>query len=157
MNKKMYNTNMKLEKIDYKIINFLKKITVPSARIALFIIFFYFGFLKLIGLSPASELVYSLFNQTINFMDFTIFYILFSLFECLIGILFLIKGAERIVFPLLLFHIVTTTLPLFILPEAIWQQKFIPTLEGQYIIKNIVIIAAAIGLVSHIHPLSEKN
>ena len=67
-----------------------------------------------------------------------------------------IKGAERIVLPLLLFHIGTTILPLFFLPNITWQSFMVPTLEGQYIIKNLVIIATAIGLVAHLHPLPKK-
>jgi uncharacterized membrane protein YkgB len=130
---------------------------VPLARFALFIVFFWFGFLKVLGLSPAGPLVHSLFDQTINFMAFNTFYMLFALFECLIGILFLIKGAERIVLPLLLFHMGTTALPLFYLPHTTWQSFMVPTLEGQYIIKNLVIIATAIGLVSHLHPLPRKQ
>lgn len=147
---------MNTSRIDHQLIHFFRRITVPLARFALFVVFFWFGFLKVIGLSPAGPLVHSLFDQTINFMAFNTFYMLFALFECLIGILFLIKGAERVVLPLLLFHMGTTVLPLFFLPESTWQSFMVPTLEGQYIIKNLVIIATAIGLVSHLHPLPRK-
>lgn len=142
--------------LDAHIIHFIRRITVPAARIAIFIIFFWFGILKLLGLSPAGPIVHQLFDQTISFMDFDSFYLLFSLFECLIGILFLIPGAMRIVLPLLLFHIVTTALPLFFLPDITWSGFLVPTLEGQYIIKNVAIIAAALGIASHLHPLPRK-
>ena len=89
-------------------------------------------------------------------MSFPTFYILFALFECCIGILFLFKGAERIVFPLLLLHMISTALPLFLLTSATWQSAFVPTLEGQYIIKNLVIIATALGIVAHLHPLPRR-
>jgi hypothetical protein len=42
-------------------------------------------------------------------------------------------------------------------PELTWQQPFIPTLEGQYIIKNLVIIALAFGVAAHTEPLASKN
>jgi uncharacterized membrane protein YkgB len=145
-----------INELDHRLIHFFKKISIPLARFALFVVFFWFGFLKVIGLSPAGPLVHSLFDQTINFMPFDTFYILFALLECLIGILFLVKGAERIVLPLLLFHMITTFLPLIFLPDVVWQKAFVPTLEGQYIIKNLVIIATAIGLVAHLHPLPKK-
>ncbi len=148
---------MEIYRLDHNLIHFFRRISVPTARIALFVVFFWFGFLKLIGLSPAGPLVHALFDQTINFMAFNTFYFLFAAFECLIGILFLIKGAERIVLPLLLFHMGTTVLPLFFLPDSTWQSFMVPTLEGQYIIKNLVIIATAIGLVSHLHPLPRKQ
>jgi uncharacterized membrane protein YkgB len=152
----MYNYGMKLYRLDNKIIHFFRKVSVSVARFALFVVFFWFGILKLLGLSPAGNMVHSLFDQTIHFMQFGPFYIIFALFECLIGILFLIKGTERIVFPLLLIHMVTTAMPLFLLTDITWQSFMVPTLEGQYIIKNLVIIATAIGLISHLHPLPKK-
>jgi uncharacterized membrane protein YkgB len=147
---------MNIYRIDHELIYFFRHISVPLARISLFVVFFWFGFLKVIGLSPAGPIVHALFDQTIHFMAFNTFYVLFALLECLIGILFLIKGAERIVLPLLLFHMGTTVLPLFFLPDTTWQSFMVPTLEGQYIIKNLVIIATAIGLVAHLHPLPKK-
>ncbi len=132
-----------------KINNFFSRIFVPFSRFSLFVIFFWFGILKVVGMSPASGLVERLFNQTIPFMSFGTFLILFGLFECLIGILFLIKGAEKVVIPLLFIHMITTTGPLFVLPQETWSGFLVPTLEGQYIIKNLVIIATAIGLVAH--------
>jgi uncharacterized membrane protein YkgB len=142
--------------LDIRLIHFFRKITVPVSRFALFVIFFWFGFLKVIGLSPASGVVERLFEQTIPFMSFHTFLIGFGLFECLIGILFLIKGLERIVVPLLLIHMFTTLGPLVFLTEETWQSFLVPTLEGQYIIKNLVIISTAIGIASHLHPI-KKN
>jgi uncharacterized membrane protein YkgB len=148
---------MTLSKIDNELINFFRRISIPLARFGLFIIFFWFGFLKVLGLSPADQLVQSLFEHTIPFMSFSTFLILFGLFEMLIGILFLIKGAERIVIPLLFIHMVTTFLPLFVLPQETWSGIFVPTLEGQYIIKNLALIAAAVGIAAHLDPLKNKS
>ncbi len=60
---------------------------------------------------------------------------------------------ERLVIPLLALHMITTFMPLFLLPSITWAGFFVPTLEGQYIIKNLVIIAAAIGIAAQLHPL----
>jgi uncharacterized membrane protein YkgB len=38
---------------------------------------------------------------------------------------------------------ITTAGPLFLLPDIAWQSFLAPTLEGQYIIKNIVVVALA--------------
>jgi uncharacterized membrane protein YkgB len=43
--------------------------------------------------------------------------------------------------------------PLVLVPEYTWQSFLVPTLEGQYIIKNMVIIAVAIGIASLTQPL----
>lgn len=148
---------MNISHIDHTLIHFFRKISVPSARTALFVIYFWFGILKAMGLSPATGLVYTLHAQTIPFIPFHSFYIAFALFECLIGILFLIKGAERIVMPLLIIHLITTVLPLVFLPGMVWQHWFVPTLEGQYIIKNLALAAAAIAIAAHLHPLPYRK
>ncbi len=143
---------------DASMIGFFRRISVPAARIALFIVFFWFGILKVIGLSPAGSLVHSLFDHTfVHIFPFHTFYVCFALFECLIGILFLIPGAERIVLPMLLFHMIATFLPLFILPDQTFSRAFVPTLEGQYIIKNLVIVAAAIGIAAHWEPRQVRS
>lgn len=142
-----------LSKIDLKLIALCRKIFVPFARVALFVVFFWFGFLKVIGESPASDVVQNLFERTIPIMEFSSFFILFGLFECLIGILFLIPKVERVVIPMLLVHMATTAGPLFLLTSETWNGFLIPTLEGQYIIKNLVIISTAIGVASNLKPI----
>lgn len=148
---------MSLASIDIKIINFFKRIAMPISRLSLFIVFFWFGALKVFGLSPASALVQDLFYKTIPIMNFDTFLIGFGLFECLIGVLFLIKGAERVVMPLLFIHIATTLGPLFLLRDAMWSGMLVPTMEGQYIIKNVVIVAVAIGIAANLYPLYPKS
>ena len=148
---------MNIRQIDITLINFFHRVSMPLARFGLFVVFFWFGFLKVIGLCPASHLVEQLFEQTVSLISFSSFIILFGLFECLIGILFIIPGLERAVIPMLFVHMVMTFIPLFILPEVTWSGLLVPTLEGQYIIKNLVIIASAIGIAAHLHPLSKSR
>lgn len=144
---------MSLYSLDLHLIRFFKKISGPLSRIGLFIVFGWFGILKIFNYSPATPLVKNLFEQTISFLPFSTFLILFGVLELLIGILFLIKGAERAAFLLLILHMITTFLPLFMLREVTWSGWFLPTLEGQYIIKNVVIIATAMGIVANLHPI----
>ncbi len=112
---------------------------------ALFTVFVWFGSLKLFGLSPAGPLVTDLFNHTLGialpFLDASTFVVLLGGLEVLIGILFLIPHTERIALYLLIPHMITTIMPLFLLPEVAWQSSLVPTLEGQYMIKNILIVA----------------
>jgi uncharacterized membrane protein YkgB len=146
-----------MNSFDLELIHIFRKISIPLARIGLFLVFFWFGALKVFALSPAAPLVESLFNRTMPIhIPFDVFMLLFGLFECLIGTLFLIRGAERIVIPLLFLHMVTTIMPLFFLTQVTWSGFLVPTLEGQYIIKNIVIIAAAIVIAAHVHPIKHR-
>ncbi len=146
---------MKLRILDIELIHFFKKIYLPIVRIGLFTIFFWFGILKVLGLSPASELVQRLYENTIHFASFNSFLIGFGIFECIVGILFLIKGLERIVIPLLFIHMITTFGPLLFLREETWQSFLVPTLEGQYIIKNIVLIACGIVIAANLKPIKK--
>lgn len=134
----------------------IKKIVSPLSRISLFIVFFWFGILKIIGTSPANPLVQKLFEKTAPFISFEIFIILFGAYEMLIGILFLIPKRKKLALFLLVPHMIATFLPLFLLPNVTWQNFFTPTLEGQYIIKNLVIIALALNLDSRANPEKTK-
>lgn len=141
--------------LDLFVIRLCRTLAEPLSRSALFLVFFWFGALKVLGFSPASPLVQSLFETTMPIMPFSLFIIIFGLFEMLIGVMFLIRGAERAVIPLLFLHMTTTILPLFLLTSVTWSGFLVPTMEGQYIIKNILIIALAIGVAAHLHPLKK--
>jgi uncharacterized membrane protein YkgB len=145
------------KRFDPLIISKLQKLEPLLARVSIFIVYFWFGFLKLLGLSPAEPLVEALFEKTIGFVPFGTFYLLFSLFEVTIGIFFLIKGLERLAIFLISLHLVTTILPLLFLPQMVWQGLFVPTLEGQYIIKNILIAALAVGIGSKLIPIPSSD
>ncbi len=114
------------------------------ARFAIFVVYFWFGILKVVGLSPATELVHALFDQTLAaFIPFNTFFLLFALFEVAIGVMYLFPKFDKVSFPLLLLHLFLAAGPLVLLPAAVWTQPLVPTLEGQYIIKNILILSAA--------------
>lgn len=138
--------------LDRKIIHHFQAISIPFARIALFVVFFWFGILKVVHESPANPLVAELLEKTLPFLTFDQFIIIFGLFEMLIGILFLVPRMERIVLPLLGVHMITTIAPLVLLPTVTWTAPLVPTLEGQYIIKNIVLIALACVIGANLRP-----
>lgn len=143
----------KIENWDQKIITFFGRTYIPAARVALFIVFFWFGFLKLTGASPAGDLAEALTVKTIGLDWFEFSFKALALVECIIGILFLVPKAVRIVIPLLFIHMAVVCAPLVLVPEMTWQTFLVPTLEGQYIIKNVVIIALAFGVAANTRPL----
>lgn len=146
-----------LPAIDLRAIAFFRKIFVPAARVALFIVFFYFGILKVFNLSPASPLAEALTAHTVGMQYFDVLFKVLSVIECVIGILFLIPKATRIVIPLLLIHMCVVCAPLVLVPDKVWTGFLVPTLEGQYILKNVVIVAVAIGIASQTTPLLAKK
>lgn len=145
-----------LKEIDKLIIEYAKWIFPILSRIAIFVVYFWFGILKVFSLSPASPLVIDLMHKTLpSFITPEAFLFGFGIYEMLVGIVFLIPGLERLAIALLLPHMFTTVLPLFFLPAVTWAGFLVPTLEGQYIIKNLVIIALASGIGSQLKPLKE--
>jgi uncharacterized membrane protein YkgB len=124
----------------------LRLLNVPFARLAIFVVYFWFGILKLIGVSAAGPLVSAMWAKTVPFIPLPTFMILFSCYEMLIGILFLIPRMERPAIGLLLLHMCTTAMPLVLLRGVVWQAAMVPSMEGQYIIKNVVIVALALSI-----------
>lgn len=114
-------------------------------RIALGIVYFHFGILKFFpDLSPAEMLA----SQTImslswQWLDAHSALRVLAIFECAIGAGLLLNVFMRTTFVLFLLHMIGTFLPLYYLPEYAFKvSPLAPTLEGQYILKNIVFVAA---------------
>ena len=146
-----------LAQLDHWIIRTSQQWYVPVARFAFFIIFFYFGILKILGLSPASPLAEALTANTIGMAYFDVSFFILALLECVIGILFLIPKATRIVILLLFAHMAIVCSPLVLVPAHVWSGFLIPSLEGQYIIKNIALVAIAIGIAANTAPLKKRR
>lgn len=153
----MKKQKISITKLDLRLIDFFNRAFVPFARLSIFLIFFWFGLIKLLGLSPASPLAEALTAQTVGIQYFDMLFYLLAALECIIGILFLVPKATRAVIPLLLAHMAVVCSPLLLVPEYTWQQFGVPTLEGQYIIKNAVVVAVAIGIAASTQPLHTKK
>ena len=128
--------------------SFLEKYYLWISRLSIFIVYFWFGGLKLIGYSPAHELVGSLLEKTMPFLSIDLFILILGYFEVFIGILWLIPKVEKIVLSLTVVHIVATFGPLVFLPAIAWDSFLIPTLVGQYILKTFLILS--LGIVIYI-------
>lgn len=145
-----------VDRADSALIAFFKKYHSHAARVALFVIFFWFGLLKVFGASPASLLVESLQQKTLPWIPFPTFIVCFGVYEMLVGLFFIIPRLERAALALLALHLLTTILPLVFLRGIAWQGLFVPTIEGQYILKNMLIIAAAMQVGATLSPLKSS-
>jgi uncharacterized membrane protein YphA (DoxX/SURF4 family) len=134
------------DRTDRRITALLARIGVPAVRIALGIIFFWFGVLKLFpGLSPAEDLAARTI-ETLSFGSITpsVSLPILATWECLIGLGLLTGRFLRATLLLLAVQMLGTLTPLFLFPAETWTRfPYAPTLEGQYIIKNVVLIAGA--------------
>jgi uncharacterized membrane protein YkgB len=133
------------DRIDQRITTWMARNGLFILRMGLGVIFLWFGALKLFpGLSPAEDLV----RKTTYFVDPDWFIPVLALWEMGIGIGLIIGGRlMRLTLLLLFLQMPGTALPLVVLPEAVWTHfPYGLTLEGQYIIKNLVLIGAGIVL-----------
>jgi len=113
-------------------------------RAMIAVVYIWFGFLKVLGASPAEGLVTKLFNITLEpFMGIQTFLMILGIGECAIGFLWLSPRLTKIAFWVMIGHLFTTFLPVLFLPNETWQSFFSLTLTGQYIIKNVVLLSAA--------------
>ncbi|MEM9065973.1 MAG: hypothetical protein AAGB51_10835 [Planctomycetota bacterium] len=136
---------MKLSRIDGLISGFMQRHGHGALRYSLAVIFVWFGLLKPLGISPAAPLV----RQTVDWMPLFgagTWVSIIGWWEVVIGVGFLYRPTLRIAIGLLAMQMVGTFMPLVILPSVTFQEGKIPyglTMEGQYIVKNLLIIAAA--------------
>lgn len=130
--------------IDRVIVGWMAAHGLTIMRVGLGIIFLWFGVLKLFpGLSPAEGLV----RNTVYFVDPDLFLPVLAVWEALIGLGLIFGRFMRTTLLLLFLQMPGTALPLLVLPEVVWTQfPYGLTLEGQYIIKNLVLIGAALVL-----------
>jgi len=128
--------------LDSLISQTMNKYGIYFLRYSVGVIFVWFGILKTIGISPAQDLV----ANTVYWFDNKIGFVKFlGCWEVIIGITMCCKPLIRVSIFLLFMQMPGTFLPLILLPEVCFTNLPIGlTLEGQYIIKNLIIISSAL-------------
>lgn len=137
----------RFDQLDTSITELMARYGILLLRIGLGIVFFWFGVLKFFpGLSPAQDLAI----RTIDLLSFglipgSISILILATWECAIGLGLISGRFLRATILLLLLQMLGTITPLFLFPgEAFLVFPIAPTLEGQYIVKNIVLVSAAL-------------
>jgi len=131
-----------MDRVDAAITHWMARHGITILRIALGVVFVWFGALKLFpGMSPAEDLV----RATVPWMPGGLFLPMLAVWEIVIGLGFLTGRALRITILLLFLQMPGTLAPVVLLPERVFVVfPFALSLEGQYIVKNLVLIAAAL-------------
>lgn len=136
-----------LDPIDARITAWMARRGVTITRVALGVVFLWFGAIKFVpDWSPASDLA----TRTITQLSFGLVPPAISLpilaaWESLIGLGLLSGRFLRTTLLLLFVQMPGTMTPLFLFPDECFRTfPYAPTLEGQYIIKNLVLVGAAI-------------
>jgi uncharacterized membrane protein YphA (DoxX/SURF4 family) len=133
------------DRLDAAITGYLARYGVPVIRVGLGFVFLWFGALKFVpGLSPAQDLATRVVERlTLGMVGPEVSLPVLATWECLIGLGLLSKRFLRATLLLLAVQMMGTAMPLILFPaETFTSFPFAPTLEGQYIIKNVVLIGA---------------
>jgi len=118
-------------------------------RSSIGIVFLWFGLLKFFpGLSPAESLASrTLSALTFNQIPESAEIVVLATWECLVGALFISGRFPRVAFSLFWLHMAGTALPILFFPFELFSHfPYAPTLEGQYVLKNMVMASAAFSI-----------
>ena len=137
------------QKADIAITRWMASHGLFLLRLSIGIVFFWFGILKYFeGLSPAEDLaIKTISSITFNLIPDKIIIYGLATWEVLIGLGLIFKIFLRETLLLLYLQMIGTFFPLFLFPEEVFHIfPYSLTIEGQYIVKNIVLLSAGIVL-----------
>ena len=134
--------------IDRRLTHWLAEHGLTLLRISIGVVFVWFGVLKFWpGLSPADQLA----TDTIDLLSLGLISedlarVLLAVLETTIGLGLITGKYMRVTLLLLVGQMLGAATPLLLFPDLTWSQLLVPTLEGQYILKNIVLVSAGLTI-----------
>jgi uncharacterized membrane protein YkgB len=141
-------------KAEMKLSCFFKIWGVICLRYSLALIYFWYGLLKVLGISPVEALV----QETTRWTQIHPFVVYLGIWEMAIGICMCSKKFCRFGLLLLFLQFPGTFLPLFLSPEQCFTHfPYGLTFEGQYIFKNLILVASGLVLIGNLRPLVKNG
>ena len=122
------------------LVAFTSKHGVAILRVALAIVFIWFGALKVLGVSPVEELV----TKVVFWVPKVAALQVLGWTEIFVGVALLFRFATRLSMALFFVHMPGTFLVLVLHPELAFQHgnPLLLTTIGEFVLKNIVLLAA---------------
>ena len=144
----------RLRSLDLKIIGFLRRRSVPLLRVSLGIVFLWFGALKITGATPVTDLVASV----VYWVDPDWFVPVLGALEVVVGAGLIAARAMRLVLLLFVIQMVGTFLVLILRPDIAFQEgnPTLLTVEGEFVVKNLVLLSAGMVVGSSVTPLRQR-
>jgi putative oxidoreductase len=134
-------------RLDKMLTEVLRPVTLPAMRVLLGLLFMWFGALKVLGRSPVGELV----SGTLPWADPHLTVLVLGTVEFVLGAGLVTGVAVRVVLPLLVAHLCGTFLTFVMLPQLMFHghNPLLLTESGEFVTKNLVLIAATLVLIAH--------
>ena len=131
-----------VDRVDEAVSGFMERYGVTALRVAVAIVFIWFGALKVIDRSPVEGLV----KDTIFFLPEDTFFVVIGVWEIIIGVGLLVPVLLRLTLALFWLQMAGTFLSLIVLPDRAFQDgnPLLLDVTGEFIVKNLVLIAAGL-------------
>ncbi len=141
-------------RIDRTFSSWMRRWSLPLLRISLGIVFVWFGALKVLDVTPVTDLV----ADTVYWVDPDWFVPVLGWVEVAVGIGLIVRRAMRIVLFFFLTQMAGTFLVMVVQPEVAFQDGnvFRLTVEGEFVIKNLVLLAAGLVVGATVRRGSER-
>jgi uncharacterized membrane protein YphA (DoxX/SURF4 family) len=139
----------RLDAIELALHRWLVANSLTILRVSVGAVFLCFGFLKFFpGVSPAEDLVVTTTSiLTFGLVADSVALVAIAVMECVIGLWLLIGRALRGVIYLLGVQLIGILSPIVLLGDRLFSGPHnAPTLEGQYVLKDVIILGAVLVL-----------
>lgn len=131
----------KLALIDKKVVLWMRRHGHRFERWALGILFAWFGLLKIFDQVTATSII----AKSVYWFDASLVVPVLGWWEVLIGLCLVIPNAQRLAIFLLAIRLPGTFLALYYHAHECFESNiFIPTIQGQYLLKELAIVGAAL-------------
>lgn len=140
---------------DRTITGFLRRWSVPALRVSLGVVFVWFGLLKVLGVTPVTDLV----GDTVYWVDPGWFVPVLGVAETAIGIALVAGRLLRLALAAMAAQLLGTFLVLVVLPEVAFQDgnPLLLTVEGEFVVKNLVLLTAGMVVGSTVRRLPQAG
>jgi uncharacterized membrane protein YkgB len=144
----------RIGQVDRSIIRFLQKTAIPTLRITLGIVYIWFGALKVFGVSPVTDLL----AKTLHPLPEKLVVPCIGVWEMAVGIGLLFRIALRVTLALFFLQLAGTFSTMLRRPQDTFQDNnpLLLTKDGEFVLKNLVLLAAGIAVGSRVHRESEE-
>lgn len=130
----------RLDRIDSRVVAWMHRVGHRVDRLAIGLLFIWFGSLKVLGFKSATSII----AETVYLGSPDLTARLLGGWEVAIGICLIAPGLARLGVALLAVRVPGTLMALLLKPEVCWTDTFlVPTIQGQYLIKDAILFAAA--------------
>ncbi len=134
--------------VDHRVIDFTRRYSLPILRVALGVVFLWFGLLKVYGVSPVADLVI----KTAWFLPPPVAVMGMGIVETVIGVGLLTGAAIRLTLLLFFVQMCATFLTVVMRPDLliVGHDPLVLSMDGEFVLKNIVLIAAGLVIVASV-------